>query len=450
MKTIAIIGGGFSGALTAIQLLKKSQNVKVVLINSTLPIAKGIAYSTLLPEHLLNVPAGKMSPFSDKPEHFINWLSANNYSTSNTKEAFLPRLIYGKYIMELLESFKSLNQFEQVEAKATDIQKKTDSYIIKLNTSDSLIADKIVLALGNFLPAHPPITRIAFFESKNYFQNPWSSAYLNNIELKKDILLIGTGLTMVDCVLSLKKVGFEGKIIVVSPRGYTPASHGKTDLYPDLYSELKGLSLAEMFHLVRKHLKIAESKNISWRAVVDSLRPHVQEIWMNFSKKEKQQFISHVRHIWGIARHRLPMDTHKELFDLKESGQLEIIGGRIMDMQEIDDSVSVVIKLRKSNEQKTLKVSRVINCTGPQTNYKDLDDELVKNLLAKELILADELKLGIQTTINGRVLQQENKPSSDIYAIGSLLRGVLWETTAVPEIRIQAESIAQQIIESIK
>ena len=449
MKTIVIIGGGFSGTLTAIQLLKKSKDVKVILINSSLPLAKGIAYSTNLPEHLLNVPAGKMSPFSDQPEHFVNWLNEQNYAGENLTESFLPRLIYGKYLVEILKSFKSLEQLEQIEEKAVDIQKVSDSYIVRLKSGESVVANQIVLALGNFLPANPPIKRITFFESKNYFQNPWAPEYLNNIDLKKDILLIGTGLTMVDCVLSLKKAGFAGKILVASPRGYTPAPHGKTDVYPDFYLELKGLSLAEMFHLIRKHLKIAESKNISWRGVVDSLRPHVQEIWVNFSKKEKQQFISHVRHIWGIARHRLPMTTYKELFDLKASGKLEIIGGRIIDMQDNEGNVSAIVQLRKSTEQKTLIVSRVINCTGPQTNYKDLKDELVINLLAKEMIVADELKMGIQTTLKGNVLQQNNQPSSDIYAIGSLLRGVLWETTAVPEIRVQAESIAQQIIESI-
>ena len=449
MKTIAIIGGGFSGTLTAILLLQKSKAVKIKLINSGLPIAKGIAYSSISPEHLLNVPAGRMSAFSNIPDHFTNWLKTNNYKSPEIGASFLPRFIYGKYITELFDSIKSNERFELIDSKATDVVKQADGYSVQLQNGNSVVADKIVLALGNFLPANPPINRITFFESKNYFQNPWAPAYLTNIDLKKDILLMGTGLTMVDCVLSLKKAGFAGKIIVASPRGYTPASHGKTDAYPDFYSELKGLSLAEMFHIIRKHLKNAESKNISWRGVVDSLRPHVQEIWVNFSKKEKKQFISHVRHIWGIARHRLPMDTHKELFDLKNSGKLEIIGGRIIDMQENEGCVSAIIRLRKSSEQKTLKVSRVINCTGPQTNYKDLQDELVMNLLSKEMILADELKMGIQTTLKGHVLKQNDQPSSDIYAIGSLLRGVLWETTAVPEICVQAESIAQQIIKNL-
>ena len=262
---------------------------------------------------------------------------------------------------------------------------------------------------------------------------------------------------MVDCVLSLKKAGVTGKLYVVSPRGYTPASHNKAEIYPDFYSELKGKILLEIFQIVRKHLKIAESKNNSWIGVVDSLRPHVQELWITLSKKDKQQFISHIRHIWGVARHRLPITTHKELMDLKTKGQLEIIGGRIIhfDSAQCDNKltngiVNVSIQLRGSSKKRDLSVSRVINCTGPQSNYKELKEEFIQNLLAKRIIISNELKMGIETDINGQVHQEDGKTSTDIYAIGSLLRGVLWETTAVPEISKQAEQIAKQIVDSIK
>ena len=112
--------------------------------------------------------------------------------------------------------------------------------------------------------------------------------------------------------------------------------------------------------------------------------------------------------------------------------------------------ISISIRLRNSSAMRELHVSRVINCTGPQSNYKELQDDLVINLLAKKMIIPDDLKIGIKTTFNGQVIEKEQEVSKDIFAIGSLLRGVLWETTAVPEIRSQAESIAKQIIDSIK
>ncbi len=450
MKTIVIIGGGWSGTLTAIQLLENSKNISVKIVNSGQPFGLGIAFSTTDSEHLLNVPAGRMSAFPNKQNHFVDWLIANNYSDNNLQDQFVPRIIYGKYILELFNYYKSNPQLKLIDAKATNIEKNGINYTISLSNSSKLIADKIVLALGNFIPSSPKSNTPEFFESPYYFQNPWNEDYLKNIPLNQNILLIGTGLTMVDSVLSIKKTVFTGKIFVVSPKGYTPAPHGKSDNYPDFYSEIKDRSMLEIFSTVRKHFKIAESKNISWRAVVDSLRPHVQKIWVELSDKGKQQFISHIRHVWGVARHRLPVVTHQEIFNLKESGQLEIIGGRLLDMQVINESTIVSVRLRKSSEIRKLTVGRVINCTGPQTNYIELKDELVVNLLIGKIIFASDLKMGIQTTLTGRVLQEGSKPSNDIFAIGSLLRGVLWETTAVPEIRIQAESIAKQIIDSIK
>lgn len=449
MKTIVIIGGGWSGTLTAIQLLEKSKTISVKIIHSGPALGLGVAYSTNEMEHLLNVPAGRMSAFPSIPAHFTDWLVKNGYNSENLAGEFIPRQLYGKYIQELVLLLQANKQLEIIHAKAIDIQKQELMYSIQLSNSSTVRADKIVLALGNFLPADPKLNTPAFYKTKNYFQNPWSPSYLKNLDSSKDILLIGTGLTMVDSVLSLKSLGFNGKIWVVSPRGYTPAPHGKSDVYPDFYSEFKDKSLLELFKTVRKHLKIAESKNISWRGVIDSLRPHAQKIWVAFSPKEKQQFVSHIRHIWGIARHRLPVKTYNEVNDLKTKGQLEIIGGRILDMEEQNGNICVTIRLRKSSAIKNLNVSRVVNCTGPQTNYKDLQDELVVNLLSKKMIIPDDLKMGIKTTLNGQILQNEQQPSSDIYALGSLLRGVLWETTAVPEIRVQAESIAQQIIDSI-
>lgn len=449
MKTIVVIGGGLSGVLTAIQLLEKSKTISVKIIHSGPSLGLGIAYNTNEAEHLLNVPAGKMSAFSSNPKHFTDWLDKNGYPAENLGGEFLPRMLYGKYIQELVLLLLSNKQLEIINAKAIDILENESSYNIKLNDSKLVVADKIILALGNFLPANPKLNSPTFYTKGNYFQNPWSPSYLKDIDKSKDILLIGTGLTMVDCALSLKNIGYNGKIWVVSPRGYTPASHGKSDVYPDFYSELKEKSLLEIFKTVRKHLKIAESKNSSWRGVIDSLRPHAQEIWIALSLKEKQQFVSHIRHIWGIARHRLPVKTYNEIHDLKSNGKLEIIGGRILDMREDNGIILANIRLRKSGLQKELMVSRVVNCTGPQTNYKELQDELIVNLLSKNMIIPDDLKMGIKTTLNGQILQNKQQASADIYAIGSLLRGVLWETTAVPEIRVQAESIAQQIIDSI-
>ncbi len=448
MKTIIIIGGGLSGILSAMQLLDIRKDILVKIINASHPIALGVAYSTNDPDHLLNVPAGKMSLFPNLPDHFTDWLISKNYRSNDLANEFIPRNVFGNYITEVFNSYKNNKQLEIIDAEATDVEKQTNKYSVFLSNGKTIAGEKIILAFGNFLPSNPKSKSTSYFNTANYFQDPWNPAYLKNIYKENSILLIGTGLTMVDCVLSILKTGFSGRIYVVSPRGYTPAPHGKSDNYPDFYKELIGRSLLEIFQTVRFHVKKAEKANISWRAVIDALRPHVQKIWIALNTKEKQQFISHIRHIWGIARHRLPVSTFNEIVKLKEKGQLEIIGGRITTIEEKKDNASISILLRKKSITRELIVSRIINCTGPQINYKELKNELVINLLRKKMILSDELNMGIKTEISGKIIQNSQDVSSDFYAIGNLLRGVLWETTALPEIRNQAALIAQQITET--
>lgn len=452
MKEVAIIGGGFSGSLTAIQLLRNSKDISVKLINCENPSPQGIAFSTERTEHLLNVPAGRMSAFPDKPSHFIEWLISKKefeqYITPSIASECIPRFIYGIYLKEIFQNFISHKQLTIINQKAVNILRSGSKFIVHLNNDTSLTASHIVLAMGNYLPADPKIPNHSFFKSQRYFQNPWDQTYLKRAGKMKNVLIIGTGLTMVDCVLSLNRDGFNGKIVAVSPRGYSPASHAETSAYPDFYPEIEKLSLKEIVAVTRKHLKIAASQNILWNAVIDSIRPHVQKIWQNFSAKDKKQFVHHLRHIWGVARHRLPVAVYKELENLSDTGKLEIIGGRIKNIEETKTGVVASVQLRKTTDINRINADIVINCTGPQINYFELEDELVINLLSHKLIMADELKMGVSALSNGKVLKNINEVSPDIYAIGSLLRGVLWETTAVPEIRVQAKNIAEQIIKS--
>jgi uncharacterized NAD(P)/FAD-binding protein YdhS len=449
VKTITIIGGGFCGILTAFHILNKSKSIQVNLINDGQLLGRGIAYSTEQPEHLLNVPAGKMSAFSNDANHFIDWLKSQskfkNLITDNLKEQFIPRYIYGLYLDEIVKELTGKKNLQVINGKVISVKQKDNKYSVTLASQRIIECDTLVLAMGNYLPANPKIENKLFLKSKNYFQNPWKNNFINGVKDDETILLLGSGLTMVDCVLSLVKKEFKGKIIAISPRGYIPASHTRTIAYIDFYYEIRNKSLKDIFHITRNHLTKAKDNNIPWQSVIDVIRPHAQEIWKSFSDIDKQQFVSHVRHIWGVARHRLPQDIFQQIFNMMDTKQLQIIGGRINDMIEKDGSIEIHYKLRKSKSINIMNVSRVVNCTGPQMNFKEVDDELVTSLVNENLISPIDLKMGIKTSVDGEVINRENGLVKNVYAIGSLLRGVLWESTAVPELRVQAENIAERI-----
>jgi uncharacterized NAD(P)/FAD-binding protein YdhS len=454
MKTVSIIGGGFSGCLTTIHLLQKSDNVYVKLINCNYPIIQGVAYSTKDHLHLLNVPAGRMSAFADKPDHFINWLRTKrefkDLIDDKIELQFFPRAIYGIYLTEIISDYTSQKQLEFINAEAINITQKGSKYFVQLNNNNSIESDAVVLAMGNYLPAEPKVENKFDFDDINYFKNPWDNSFLKDIDINKDILLVGTGLTMIDCVCSLLKLNFKGKIIAVSPRGYIPAKHTNSNLkYPDFFPEFQNKTLIEIFNITRTHLRIAELKNIPWQAVIEVIRPHTKEIWLQLSLKDRKQFISHLRHIWGVARHRLPESIHNKIMNAIKSGQMQVLGGRLKTIEKENSFLNVTLKLRKENISASLKVGRIVNCTGPQGNLSEIKNELIANLLGNRLISPDELKLGINALPDGRILNSDNQISKNIFAVGSLLRGILWETTAVPELSINAEIVADQIINTI-
>lgn len=281
MKKVVIIGGGASGTLLAIDLLRaaKSQPISVTLVEKREKIGRGVAYSTALEHHLLNVPAAKMSAFPDEPEHFLNWLGENEHSFGPSD--FVPRRLYGEYLSSLLDAEARRNaSLVRVFEEAADLEPTDDGYVVKLASGKELPADIVVLAFGNFLPPHPSVPDLSFITAEKYIRDVWSEGSLEKIDPSDDVLVIGTGLSMVDFVLNLRSAGHQGKIKAISTKGLLPAEHKLGYTYPSFADELKGVEkITEIFTSVRKHIAIADANGSDWRAVIDSLRPVTQELW---------------------------------------------------------------------------------------------------------------------------------------------------------------------------
>ena len=96
---IGIIGGGFSGAMLARHLLNSEQNIEIYIFNNDAKFGRGIAYQAQIDSLLLNVPAGKMSAYSNQPDHFVDWLNKKNKKSKDEK-AF--KLLIDKFSIENL------------------------------------------------------------------------------------------------------------------------------------------------------------------------------------------------------------------------------------------------------------------------------------------------------------------------------------------------------------
>ena len=454
LPVMAIIGGGFCGMAVCVQLIRQATTPLIIKwIQDGKQPGRGIAYSSYNPNHLLNVAAGRMSLFPDEPDHFCHWLLSRKeyqeFQNQDLPSLFIPRVIYGHYLEDTLHQHlqkkESHVQVECIFDEAVDIDFHQDHAVITLKQGEPVEAGSVILATGNEPPADPIIQNRAFYDHQTgYFRNPWTSDSVVNVEKLEHVLIIGTGLTMVDTVCSLMENGFAGKITAVSTRGFEPLSHKKTVPYTSILDEVKpGMPLKEIYHVFKKHIRAVLASGITGEVVVDAIRPLTQQIWFNLPLQEKKSFMHHLRHLWGVARHRLPSDIHGKIIAWKNEGRLRIISGRLFDLEQQHGSgIVAIIRQRKSGNMLTLKTDRVINCTGPQTDIRKMNRPLIRNLLKKGMIAPDEMALGMDALINGTLLDAGKKPSPYLSTLGGNLKGILWESTAVPELRIQARDLA--------
>ncbi len=439
-QTIAIVGGGISGTLTVLQLIKQCKTALTIFwFDSQNVFCKGYAYHTFDENHLLNVRANNMSIFADDPQHFINWLT-NKYAHYSSTD-FVPRKIYGEYVHDTFENLRHSNPFIsifQIAEEVKSIHQTNEGYT--LTSNQTFQAQKIVLAFGNFLPAHPSSITKDFITSKHYFQNAFNVHLMQHLALCHNITIIGSGLTMIDLVISLAHYDFKGKVQVISPHAYIPETHQENPL-PSIspFIERERIyGLTELLSIVNKELKQAKKHHLNTHSVVDVMRPYLQDIWFNFSIDDKKQFLRHLRHKWGVARHRAPSQSMAIFKELQSSGQLFLIKGRIKDIKS--DKLGFEISyLEPENQQKMLKTDLIVNCTGPESDYTKLKSPLIQQLVSDKLISADSLNYGLNASREGCL-------AKNLYTLGPPLKGVLWESVAVPEIRVQAANLAFKII----
>jgi uncharacterized NAD(P)/FAD-binding protein YdhS len=444
---LVIIGGGFSGTVLAIQLLRRSPGLRIGVIDKNSIPGRGLAYSTQYNCHLLNVPAGNMSALQDDPTHFLRWARANCGPAAHA-ESFVPRMAYGRYIGSLLEESAmqqgghSLQWFQE---EATSLTREDSRPVVLLKNGRELQAQIVILAIGNFPPGNPKVSGLTG-PRKKYVPFAWSPSAFEGLDPNGSVLLIGSGLTSIDLAIALQARKFQGQIQIISRHGLIPQRHQATEPWPQFWHEGSPRSIRELMHLIRHQVRAAAAKGIDWRAVINALRPVAQDIWKSLPHEERARFLRHARPYWEVHRHRVAFEIHNIVSRLISEGRLTIHAGRITQYSEVDERAIVVYRDRKNGTKQTLQVDRVINCTGSETDCRRIDDPLLTSLFLQGEARPDPLFLGLDVDSKGSVLNFNGVPSNSLFAIGPVKKGGLWETTAVPEIRKQAADLAEHIV----
>jgi uncharacterized NAD(P)/FAD-binding protein YdhS len=399
-----------------------------------------------------------MGAFPDDIGHFYRWLErhpSNLVSAGVTDlrpDAYVPRLVFGDYIQDLLRQTCEISKgLDLIHDEIVDMTREDDgSFKLLSRQGNKLRGLQVVLALGNFPPGknHGPDKTS---DQPWFSNNPYSGETRAKLAEPGDILIIGTGLTSLDVLLTLAPIKQEGKIHILSRRGLFPQPHRKVAAYPAFFDfDHLPKTVRELLRRVRREVRTAAARGTDWRPVVDSIRPFNQAIWRNLGYIEQKRFLRHLRGFWDTHRHRCAPQVTAVKERLEAEKRLICHRGHILGYRPVENGVEVTYRPRGTQGKKTFAVRQVLSCTGPQSDYRKLDDPFVRHLLKRGLLAPDPLRIGAYTGQDGRLISQTGEPIDGLYTLGSPRIGFLYESIAVPELRGQAAALAKCILRNEK
>ncbi|MFF8275957.1 FAD/NAD(P)-binding protein [Streptomyces lateritius] len=446
-STVAVVGAGAAGALVAVQLCEAAARrrtpLDLVLIDPAAEAGRGTAYATEVPEHRLNVPVGGMSCYPDDPGHFRRWLCRHGESTVTAAD-FASRHRFGSYLADTLGraiiTAHGTVAVRRLRTTAGNCADTADGRLaLTLADGGTVTADSVVLATGpaagtaGWAPAE-------LRGSDRFVTDPWAPGALDAVDPADDVLLVGTGLTAVDLALVLDRPG--RTVHAVSRSGLLPRPHAVAPLPPvPPPPGLGALPLHRLRPALRRHLAAVLRDHGDWRPAFDGLRPGIAALWQGLTDEERAEFLARDATRWNVHRHRMAPATAEAVARARAARRLRIHAGRIAAAEPLEDG-RLVVRLADGRE---LTVARVVDCTGPGLRMDGADDPLWGGLIADGLAVPGPLGIGVATDA-GRLRDGQGRTERPLFTLGAPRRGELWETTAIPEIRVQAKEIAEAVL----
>lgn len=447
-RAIAIVGGGFSGSLLALKLCAARPDWRVTLIEPGDRPGRGLAYGACAPSHLLNVPVSRME--TGLTPRFADWLSARGgmdealaESGGEISAAFAPREFLGQYLAERVAEARADGALTVLRGEAVRLLDGPRRGLVLLDGRE-IEADTVVLATGN-LPPQPPLPAGHWLRDEAAFViDPWSRSALEGLDPDAPVLLLGTGLTMVDIALKLAEGGHRGPMTAISRRGLLPGAHRYGGHWEPFLAPSLPASPLTLSKAIRLEVRRAERQGQPWQRVIDAVRPVIGRIWATWTPAQRRQFLRHQRPRWDVHRHRMAPRIAADIHALIDRGALAIRGGRLRDWRRDGGLLEATLFPRGGGTPETVRAVRIISCTGPRSDLQGLEVPLFADLSRKGLIAPDALGLGLETQ-DCAVLTARGEVSSWLYALGPLTRPAWWEITAVPEITAQVDGLVHAL-----
>lgn len=460
---ILIIGGGLSGTMLAAQLLRLPGQRRIAIIEPRAELGRGEAYSAVELGHTLNGNAARMSVDPDNPDDLTQWLTAHiadgGWPESAEQdvpvsELFPPRGLFGVYVQQRLAEARAVGALqgstvEHICAEAVDLQVNAGSVQLTLSDGRILRGSLAVLATGMFPAARTPQTQSSGLNAAAL--DPWDVAAMRELDPQSTVLIIGSGLTMVDAVVSLEQAGHRGPIEVFSRHGLLPHVRRQPPAWVDFLAADHSIRTPrQLVRELRRHCRDAMAQGIDWQAPLDTVRAHIARLWSQATDVQRRQFVRHVRPWWESHHHRSPPLSAELIERLHREGRLRIHAASFKGIEPgAGDAVTIRIRPRGETETGVVNGAALINSSGIEYDWRRVARPLPQQLLARGLVQPGPLALGI-AAVGGAVVDAEGRVSTQLFAMGPPLRGMWWESTAVTDVAAQAKALAGRLVNSLR
>ncbi|HML27265.1 MAG TPA: FAD-dependent oxidoreductase [Hyphomicrobium sp.] len=456
LPTIAIIGGGLSGAAVAYHLAERSAAAAITVFEPRDTLGAGLAYGTSDPAHRINVPAAKMSLIPGDDRHFIDWVGRTD-AVSDDPEAlaadgnlYVRRSVFGRYVYEHLQPWIANGRIAHAKANVNSIERNGGRWRIRTSTGLSTFADILVVATTHPLPEVPRVLAQALKGMSRLIANPYDPEALEGVPLDARVTIIGAGLTMADVVASLDRRGHRGPITAISRRGLLPRGHAQQtyQLFGE-FARTPPLSTVELLREIRRTIERAQARGVPWQAVIDAVRAQAGLFWPAMPIEERSRLVRHLRPFWDAHRFRIAPQIQNILSRRASEGTFLLSPGTIKGAEAHNDRIDLDVLARRASSPTRHEADYVVITTGPAHGSIIETESHLSTLAQSGWIQADRLGLGILCNVHGRSISRSGDIVEDLLIAGPLARGTFGELMGLPQVTDYALAIAGEVLNEL-
>lgn len=444
--SVVIVGGGYSGASAAIQLLRRSPRaIAVTLIESRSEAGRGLAYSAPDPDHRLNAPLDRHALDPDRPDEFAQWYARRGLPQQDPQatwpdgRCFARRWDFGSHAAELLRTHARMpsgSTLALLRDTAVDASREGQRHVVRTAAGQTVPADLMIVATGNPLPRLPACVAPELHGRERVIDNPMDvGRIVREVAPGHRVLVLGAGLTALDVLATLHRQGHRGPITVVSRRGLRPLPQPSTQelqrlrmppfsfdridrAAPDFVRALGPQPpLRALTRALRTHAQAEMAQGRGWQAAFAEVRDVLWQIWPGVPLADKQRFVRHLKVWYDVHRYPSPLQTEAIVQAMRESGAVRWQGARVEAIEaDAEGTLRARLRPRSGNGETILQADALINCTG--VDGLDRRNPLLAALLDRGWLQPGPAGLGVAVDARLRALARDGSASEGLRVLG--------------------------------